>query len=884
MFKTNIKQIMTKPQTTDFFITCKESRIENNTSFYGCFYLGPFDENLSQTLANDLRRSLLSELTGFAITSIEIEGVLHKFSHVPGMKDTVLDLICNLQAIVLKKQQMSEPHSYKIPNINSSDTFPTSFYTRYEDKHFGAFKITKKIKSTYSGFLNVSGPRVITAKDLKLPAGLQCVDPNQYIATLTEDGMLNMKFQVNQGKNYIKQKPYNLDLNVLKKRNILLQNFKNILSDKNLSVARSDVRQTFGRTYAKNSNFFSEREDLSTQRPKEALLKTNPIPLDAVFMPVTKINCIIEENNIYSDFSTDMVSDSFANPSSQDLNNSYLQNKNEDPLLTMGLKSFKDFNSLRVNLAKTKSVGEVSQFIQTQTDVFQNVRFIPWQKNDIYFDTVKILNFGDKLLSHNIKKSYNQYFKSKSKIKLFLACNKITTFSEFKKNAYDSNFNTARLPSLSLNMAGLNSASDQNRHINRKYASKNKTIPNAWLGFKLLTNNNILDKPFINNLLTISKKTPIAKHDQNNFLLTHKPYVYGTSNSSAVFDNTSGYSKPTFKLNSIDGIIHCSQKMEYQQFLKLKPLQKKTNLIVEIWTNGSLHPRHALEQAFAFLSDNFLKLQTTKKLGSVFKSEISYSTLKYSLFNNWNASASKLVSSSEIDYNTTSNFYTAVQTLEPNLSKNLHTSLDDLSGPFVGVSKTYGKKRNSSFSSHLVNNKKKSLAKQNNDPKDRDLSADLSPLKSTYSVPKDNKFNEGNNLNYTPISLKNKFLLAPIEILKIPNLILYTTLKKVGIFTLKDLVQYNKEDLLKIICSINDQRAILGSISHEQKLELSEVEPSSLINIKKEINPMAEPPKGNISLNNSLKNVLGSSEYSGLKSLFLIEKNLSYLGLTLKNF
>ena len=51
-----------------------------------------------------------------------------------------------------------------------------------------------KIKKTYIGFLRVSGPRVITAKDLKLPAGIQCVDPNQYIATLTEDGFINMKF------------------------------------------------------------------------------------------------------------------------------------------------------------------------------------------------------------------------------------------------------------------------------------------------------------------------------------------------------------------------------------------------------------------------------------------------------------------------------------------------------------------------------------------------------------------------------------------------------------------------------------------------------------------------------------------------------------------
>ncbi|EFJ38900.1 hypothetical protein VOLCADRAFT_72193, partial [Volvox carteri f. nagariensis] len=135
-------------QTTDFFIACKESRIENNTSFYGCFYLGPFDDSLSQTIANDIRRTLLSELTSLAITSIEIEGILHKYSSLPGMKETVLDLICNLQSIVLKKQEIS------FTNITLRST-----------------------KKTYRGFLNVSGPRVIKAMDLKLPSGLQCVDP-----------------------------------------------------------------------------------------------------------------------------------------------------------------------------------------------------------------------------------------------------------------------------------------------------------------------------------------------------------------------------------------------------------------------------------------------------------------------------------------------------------------------------------------------------------------------------------------------------------------------------------------------------------------------------------------------------------------------------------
>ena len=78
--------------------------------------------------------------------------------------------------------------------------------------------------------------------------------------------------------------------------------------------------------------------------------------------------------------------------------------------------------------------------------------------------------------------------------------------------------------------------------------------------------------------------------------------------------------------------------LEYAKNFKLKPLRKKSHLIVEIWTNGSIHPRQALYQSFIFLSNNFLKLQTVKMLGSMFKSEFAYGNLKYSILNNYSIS------------------------------------------------------------------------------------------------------------------------------------------------------------------------------------------------------------------------------------------------------
>jgi DNA-directed RNA polymerase subunit alpha len=152
-----------------YFISCKECRIENPRSFYGCFYLGPFKAGQSLTVANALRRTLLSEINGYAITSVYIEGANHEYSALPGVRDTVLDILLNLKEIV--------------------------------------FRIISPISISVIGYLQVRGPGVIRACDLKLPKSIQCVDPDQYIATLTHDGNLNLKFVMSEGQHYQVQTP-----------------------------------------------------------------------------------------------------------------------------------------------------------------------------------------------------------------------------------------------------------------------------------------------------------------------------------------------------------------------------------------------------------------------------------------------------------------------------------------------------------------------------------------------------------------------------------------------------------------------------------------------------------------------------------------------------
>ena len=155
----------------DFEIRCDESRLEKNNALYGKFSLGPFLPGQGTTFGNALRRSLLSELSGLGITAFEIIGVMQEFSTLPGLRESVLDLSLNLKQIVL------------------TGVLPFS---------------TPPI-----GFLKVRGPAIIYAADLKLPAGVYCAAPKQYIGTLASNGVLNLKFLISVGKGHSTQ-PYSL--------------------------------------------------------------------------------------------------------------------------------------------------------------------------------------------------------------------------------------------------------------------------------------------------------------------------------------------------------------------------------------------------------------------------------------------------------------------------------------------------------------------------------------------------------------------------------------------------------------------------------------------------------------------------------------------------
>jgi DNA-directed RNA polymerase subunit alpha len=136
---------------------------ETLTSVYGKFYAQPFERGFGTTIGNALRRVLLSSIEGAAITAVKIEGVLHEFSSLPGVVVDVTDIILNLKQIPIKMHTNDE-----------------------------------KILT-----LDVSRKGKVTAADLQGDSAIEILDPDAPIATLSENGRLQMEMRVSTGRGYV---------------------------------------------------------------------------------------------------------------------------------------------------------------------------------------------------------------------------------------------------------------------------------------------------------------------------------------------------------------------------------------------------------------------------------------------------------------------------------------------------------------------------------------------------------------------------------------------------------------------------------------------------------------------------------------------------------
>ncbi len=135
---------------------------------YGKFDIEPLERGFGVTLGNALRRILLSSITGAAITSVKIDGVLHEFSTIPGVKEDTTELLLNLKSIHVKME------------------------------HDGSSREPKTI------WIDVKGAGEVTGADIRTPAGVEVANPEAYVATISdESASLSMEMTVELGKGYV---------------------------------------------------------------------------------------------------------------------------------------------------------------------------------------------------------------------------------------------------------------------------------------------------------------------------------------------------------------------------------------------------------------------------------------------------------------------------------------------------------------------------------------------------------------------------------------------------------------------------------------------------------------------------------------------------------
>lgn len=141
-------------------ISCVEL---NDEKTYGKFVVEPLERGYGTTLGNSLRRILLSSLPGVAATSVKIDGVLHEFSTINGVKEDVTDIIINIKQLIVKLHGEG----------------PKTIY------------------------IDAKGEQEITAADIKHDSDVEIINGDLHIATLNEDAKLYMEITIGKGRGYV---------------------------------------------------------------------------------------------------------------------------------------------------------------------------------------------------------------------------------------------------------------------------------------------------------------------------------------------------------------------------------------------------------------------------------------------------------------------------------------------------------------------------------------------------------------------------------------------------------------------------------------------------------------------------------------------------------
>ena len=133
---------------------------------YGRFVVEPLERGYGTTLGNSLRRIMLSSLPGAAVSAVKIDGVLHEFSSIPGVKEDVTEIIMNIKNLAIKN--------------NSEGN---------EDK---------------TAYIEFKGEGVVRASDIQADSDIEIMNPEQVIANLNgSDAKLSMELTISKGRGYV---------------------------------------------------------------------------------------------------------------------------------------------------------------------------------------------------------------------------------------------------------------------------------------------------------------------------------------------------------------------------------------------------------------------------------------------------------------------------------------------------------------------------------------------------------------------------------------------------------------------------------------------------------------------------------------------------------
>ncbi len=139
------------------------TKVVDTEAHYGKFVVEPLERGYGTTLGNAMRRILLSSLPGAAVTSVKIDGILHEFSTIPGVKEDVTEIILNLKKLAVK--------------LDSDDK--------------------------QRGIINVVGPKEVTAADIIGNSEMEIFNKDLHIATLEENATLVMEINFARGRGYV---------------------------------------------------------------------------------------------------------------------------------------------------------------------------------------------------------------------------------------------------------------------------------------------------------------------------------------------------------------------------------------------------------------------------------------------------------------------------------------------------------------------------------------------------------------------------------------------------------------------------------------------------------------------------------------------------------